>query len=63
MCPAADGVSVGKQNQGEMPKLTIVRAWQRVRQAVFTSDVLASPLAKSPYDLRHAALSSPPRVR
>jgi integrase len=47
----------GERNSAELPKLTIVRAWQRARAAVFTPEVLASPLAATPYDLRHAAVS------
>jgi len=38
--------------------LTIVRTWRRAREAVFTDDVYTSPLAKTPYDLRHAAVST-----
>lgn len=34
------------------------RAWERARTATFTEQVLASPLAKRPYDLRHAAVST-----
>ena len=34
------------------------RAWASARAAVFTSEVLTSPLAKRPYDLRHAAVST-----
>lgn len=44
--------------QQELPNLTIIRAWQRARQAVFVSDLVASPLAGAPYDLRHAAVST-----
>jgi hypothetical protein len=32
--------------------------WRRARQAAFTAEVAASPLAKPPYDLRHAAVST-----
>ena len=49
---------VGERNDAELPKLTIVRAWQRARIAAFTAEVVASPLARSPYDLRHAAVST-----
>ena len=49
---------VGERNRGELPKLTIVRAWQRAREAVFTAEVVASPLVQTPYDLRHAAVST-----
>jgi hypothetical protein len=38
--------------------LTIVRAWQRARAAAFTPEVAASSLGKTPYDLRHAAVST-----
>lgn len=48
---------VGERNGQELPKLTILRAWQRARQLVFTPDVIGSPLAATPYDLRHAAVS------
>lgn len=49
---------VGERNHGELPKLTIIRAWDRARRAVFTDEVYAGPLAKTPYDLRHAAVST-----
>ncbi|MBC7593432.1 MAG: tyrosine-type recombinase/integrase [Kineosporiaceae bacterium] len=37
---------------------TIYRAWHRARAAVLTVDELESMLAKRPYDLRHACLST-----
>lgn len=49
---------VGERNGQELPKLTIVRAWQRARESVFTPEVAASPLAATPYALRHAAVST-----
>ncbi len=56
---APDGrLFVGERNAEELPKLTIVRTWQRARAAVFTAEVVASPLARVPYDLRHAAVST-----
>lgn len=48
----------GERNADELPKLTIVRAWKRARERTFSADVLASSLAKTPYDLRHAAVST-----
>ncbi|WP_461121528.1 hypothetical protein [Saccharothrix stipae] len=48
----------GERNGSELPKLTIVRAWQRARVDVFTPGVAATPLAGTPYDLRHAAVST-----
>ncbi|ROP40429.1 tyrosine-type recombinase/integrase [Saccharothrix texasensis] len=56
---AADGrLFTGERNGQELPKLTIVRAWQRARAEVFTPEVAATPLAGTPYDLRHAAVST-----
>lgn len=56
---APDGrLFTGERNHGELPKLTIVRAWKRARQEVFIPEVAASPLAGTPYDLRHAAAST-----
>jgi integrase len=34
------------------------RAWASAREAVFTDEVAASALARRPYDLRHAAVST-----
>ena len=48
---------VGERNDGELPTMTIGRVWRRARQAAFTAEVAVSPLAKTPYDLRHAAVS------
>jgi len=42
----------------ELPKLTIVRTWKFARSRAFTEEVAASGLAKTPYDLRHAAVST-----
>jgi integrase len=49
---------VGERNADVLPKLTPIRVWKRAREAVFTPDEVASPLAKTPYDLRHAAVST-----
>jgi integrase len=35
-----------------------VRAWKRAREETFTAELVASPLARTPYDLRHAAVST-----
>jgi integrase len=43
---------------GAVPTITYERAWKRARQTTFTPEVYASPLAKRPYDLRHAAVST-----
>jgi integrase len=56
---AADGqLFVGERNGAQLPKLTIVRAWKRAREETFTPDLIASPLVRTPYDLRHAAVST-----
>lgn len=56
---APDGrLFAGERNAAELPKLTIIRTWQRARTAVFTAEVAATMLAKTPYDLRHAAVST-----
>jgi integrase len=49
---------VGERNKAELPVLTINRIWRQARAAVFTPEVYASPLAETPYDLRHAAVST-----
>ena len=56
---ARDGrLFVGERNGAQLPKPTIVRAWKRARAETFTPDLVASPLARTPYDLRHAAVST-----
>lgn len=55
---ADDRLFVGERNHEALPKLTVVRTWRRAREAVFTPAVLRTPLAKRPYDLRHAAVST-----
>jgi integrase len=48
----------GERNNDELPKGTINKVWREARTAVFVPEVLASPLARTPYDLRHAAVST-----
>jgi integrase len=48
----------GERNDDEVPRNTINKTWRRARAEVFTRDVLSSPLAATPYDLRHAAVST-----
>lgn len=56
---APDGrLFIGERNTAEVPKLTIVRTWQRARAQAFSERVAATMLAKTPYDLRHAAVSA-----
>jgi integrase len=55
----ADGrIFRGERNDEELPMRTPLRAWKLARQEVFTESVAASQLAKTPYDLRHAAVST-----
>ena len=49
---------VGERNKEELPILTINRIWRQARQAAFIPEVYASPLAETPYDLRHAFVST-----
>lgn len=42
----------------ELPTITYRRAWTKARQAVLTPEEQASPLARRPYDLRHACVST-----
>jgi len=48
----------GERNEHELPKLTIERVWRWTRREVFPPEVVESPLAATPYDLRHAAVST-----
>lgn len=42
----------------ELPTITYRRAWTAARKAAFTTEEQKSPLARRPYDLRHACLST-----
>ncbi len=43
---------------GELPTITYRRAWIKARQMALSASEQASPLARRPYDLRHACLST-----
>ena len=43
---------------GELPTVTYRRAWIKARQMALTAAEQASSLARRPYDLRHACLST-----
>jgi integrase len=43
---------------GELPTITYRRVWVKAREIAFTAAEQASPLARRPYDLRHACLST-----
>ncbi|MBB5871984.1 integrase [Allocatelliglobosispora scoriae] len=48
----------GERNAEELPKGTVNRYWRLARAGAFTPEVYATPLAATPYDLRHAAVST-----
>lgn len=48
----------GESGEGEVPLITWQRVWTAARKATFTEEVAATPLARRPYDLRHAAVST-----
>jgi integrase len=54
----ADGRLFSGVRGGELPTITYRRAWIKARQMALTAAEQASPLARRPYDLRHACLST-----
>jgi hypothetical protein len=54
----ADGRVFAGDRGGELPSITYAKVWRRARERAFTPEVVASPLAARPYDLRHAAVST-----
>ena len=56
--PATDGRLFAGVRGGELPTITYRRAWIKARQVALTAAEQASPLARRPYDLRHACLST-----
>ena len=48
----------GARNGGRVGSTTYGRVWANAREAALTPEQAASPLAKRPYDLRHAAVST-----
>ncbi|HEX5119561.1 MAG TPA: integrase [Pseudonocardiaceae bacterium] len=56
---APDGrLFYGVRNYGRIGSTVYGRIWAAARAAVFTREIWASSLAKRPYDLRHAAVST-----
>jgi integrase len=55
---ASDGRLFGGVRGGELPTITYRRAWIKARETALTAAEQASPLARRPYDLRHACLST-----
>lgn len=56
--PAADGRIFSGEKGGEVPMITYTRAWRAARRAALTSEARRGPLARRPYELRHAAVST-----
>jgi integrase len=54
----ADGRMFPGERAEELPKLTYMRAWRSARRLAFTESEVASPLAATPYALRHACVST-----
>lgn len=55
---AADGRLFRNLTGGDLAESTIGRVWDKVRKGALSGDEYASPLAKRPYDLRHACVST-----
>ncbi|MFG2774504.1 tyrosine-type recombinase/integrase [Streptomyces sp. NPDC048350] len=55
---ADDGRLFFSENGGVVSSSTYYRAWQEARMLALPPAVVASPLARRPYDLRHSALST-----
>jgi integrase len=53
-----DGRLFGGVRGGELPTITYRRAWIKAREMALTAAEQTSPLARRPYDLRHACLST-----
>ena len=55
---APDGRLIQGARGGDLSDSTYGRVWHKAREQALTRDEVASPLAKRPYDLRHAAVST-----
>ncbi|WP_258348287.1 tyrosine-type recombinase/integrase [Saccharopolyspora gregorii] len=54
----ADGRLFRSLTGGDLAESTAARVWDKARQKVFTAEEYASVLARRPYDLRHACVST-----
>jgi integrase len=54
----ADGRLFRGERGGPLPMITYTRAWRSARQLALTEEAQRTPLARRPYDLRHAAVST-----
>jgi integrase len=48
----------GARDGGRLSSTVYGRVWAKARAAAFTPEVVRTPRAKRPYDLRHAAVST-----
>ena len=55
---AGDGRLFRSLVGGDLAESTVARVWDRARKAALTQEEYASVLAKRPYDLRHACVST-----
>jgi len=53
---APDGFLFRGVRGGQLAESTYCRVWRKARAHALTADEVASPLARRPYDLRHAAV-------
>jgi integrase len=53
-----DGLLFGGVRGGELAESTYCRTWRRARAVALDPAEVASPLARRPYDLHHAAVST-----
>ncbi|MFC4945674.1 tyrosine-type recombinase/integrase [Pseudonocardia sp. GCM10023141] len=53
-----DGLLFSGVRGGQLAESTYCRVWRTARKATLSTDEAASPLARRPYDLRHAAVST-----
>jgi integrase len=55
--PAEDGRLFRSPNGGRLDSTRYLDVWHKARRIAFPPPLAASPLARRPYDLRHAAVS------
>jgi integrase len=55
---AEDGRLFRSLDSGDVAESTLARVWDKARKAALSDDEYRSPLARRPYDLRHACVST-----
>jgi integrase len=55
---AIDGRLFRNLTGGDLAESTVARVWSYARQSALTAEEFTSPLARRPYDLRHACVST-----